>query len=233
LQALPITLRTSFLTGLAVLGILSVSVAGCAAEPADEAGAEGEVEEVADNVDALRSGGFSSADMVKIPAPAGMPEPWDQPASTGWFGMNGKCGPTAVANMLRLYGREVSPAQAEGEGVRWIIGTTTWRIRRYFDSHQADLGCTFEQPEDGAAFLRQELGAGHPVMIMYNVEEGHLQAHWVTAVALEGSGDDEHAIVMSWGRYYKMPLAPLVEAWRRVYGRRHPAVVCDQASAFL
>lgn len=209
---------------IAVLGLLAV--AGCGAPEDDE-------EEAADAAaDELRSAPLSSGDMRRVAQPAGMPKPWDQPDSTGWFDERGKCGPTAVANTLRLYWIDVSPEEADRAGVHWAIGTMGRQIVRYLDDHHPELGCSLEHPQDGAAFLRKELAGGHPVMVWFNTEGG-LSSHWVTAVGVVGKGAEEDVIVMSWGRYYAIRMSKLVTAWRNVYGIRNPAVVCDERTQLL
>lgn len=189
-------------------------------------------EERAATTEALQSPGLANADMVPVKTPRGMPEVWDQPDSTGVFEERGKCGPTAVANLLKLYGKEVSPAQADKDGVNWLVGTRGINVRDYLQRKHPSLGCTLEHPEDGAAFLRRELDAGHPVMVWFNTS-GLLQSHWVTVVGHLGAGANEIAIVMSWGRYYKVAMPKLVEAWENVYWIRHPSIVCDAKTNYI
>ena len=208
---------------MVTVGLLGAS--GCAdAEDVDD--------ETSETADELRSEPLGMSDMRRIAQPAGMPKPWDQPDSTGWFDERGKCGPTAVANTLRLYWIDVSPEEADRAGVHWAIGTMGRQIERYLVNHHPELGCSLEHPRDGAAFLRSEIAAGHPVMVWFNTEGGW-SSHWVTAVGVVGKGADEDVIVMSWGRYYAIKMTKLVSAWRNVYGIRHPAVVCDARTQLL
>jgi hypothetical protein len=219
-----------------VLKVLSITVCAalsmtaCVASDVEEQ--DEDEDELESTADELQSSPFVRRNMKLIARPSGMPAPWAQPDPTGQFGQNGKCGATAVANTLRLYGIEVSPQKAEDNGVRWFIGATTRQIEPYFDKHHPRLGCSTEHPEDGAAFLRREIRAGHPVMVWYNVE-GTLSSHWVTAVGVRGSGASEEAIVISWGKYFAMPMKALVDAWRQVYGQRHPSVVCDATTKMV
>lgn len=177
--------------------------------------------------DELQSTPLATSDMTRIRTPAGMPEVWDQPDSTGWLEERGKCGPTAVANTLRLYGIEVSPKDADRDGVHWVVGSRGIIVEKYLVDHHPRLGCSLEHPQDGAAFLREKVAGGHPVMVWYNTAGGFLQSHWVTVVGVRGEGANEAAIVMTWGGYYTIPMAKLVKAWRNVYWIRHPSVVCD------
>lgn len=208
------------------LTVCILSVAACAA-PSEEPEALGASE------DALTSTPLRDADMKKIPRPAGMPAAWVQPDSTGWLEERGKCGPTAVANTLRLYGIEVSPQEADRNGVHWWVGSRGINVEAYMQEKHPQLGCTLEHPTDGKAFLRRELAAGHPVMVWYNAEGSFLASHWVTVVGLRGQGADELAIVMSWGSYYTIPLDKLDAAWRNVYWIRRPSVVCDVKTTHL
>lgn len=182
--------------------------------------------------DALQSSPLASNMMTRIATPAGMPTPWDQPDSGGWFDERGKCGPTAVANALKLYGIDVSPAQADADGVNWLIGSRGINVESYMKRKHPRLGCTLEHPVDNGAFLRTELDAGHPVMLWFNTEGG-FSSHWVTAVGHRGRGAAEVAIVMSWGRYYSIPMDKLLAAWRNVYGIRSPSVVCDAKTSLI
>lgn len=198
------------------------TVTACASEEATEA-----EDDAASTEDELQSAPLSQRDMTKIKTPPGMPEPWDQPDSTGWLEERGKCGPTAVANTLRLYGIEVSPKDADRDGVHWVVGSRGINIEKYMHEKHPRLGCTLEHPKDGPAFLRSELAAGHPVMVWYNTAGGVLQSHWVTVVGIRGTGENERAIVMSWGGYYTIPMDKLDRAWRNVYWIRRPSIVCD------
>ncbi len=185
-------------------------------------------EEQGATADELQSPPLAQSDMKRIKAPAGMPVPWDQPDSTGLFDERGKCGATAVANVLKLYGdTDVSPAKADADGVRWWVGARGINIEAYFRQKQPQLGCTLEHPEEGPGFLRAHLDAGHPVMVWFNMSSGFLGSHWVTVVGHRGTGAAEVAIVMSWGAYYTIPMSKLDAAWRNVYAIRRPSVVCS------
>ncbi|MDF2691890.1 MAG: hypothetical protein K0S65_273 [Labilithrix sp.] len=205
---------------------MALTATACAAETEDD---ETSVEATADE---LQSAPLADKDMRPIATPAGMPKPWNQPDSTGWFDEKGRCGPTALANLLRLYWIDLSPEKAYESGVRWVIGTMGKQIIDYLDEHEPELGCTLEHPKDGAAFLRSEIAGGHPVLVWYNTQ-GQLSSHWVTAVGTRGKGVAEEVIVMSWGRYYSIPMTKLVAAWRNVYGIRNPSIVCDDRTVLM
>lgn len=183
-------------------------------------------EAVEGSEDALQSPPLADADMKPIARPPGMPAVWAQPDSEGTFGERGKCGPTAVANLLRLYGTEASPDTVDDQGVHWWIGTRGVSIRDWFAEAHPELGCTLEHPTDGPKFLREELAGGHPVLVWFNMEGG-LQSHWVTVVGVRGSGAGEEVVVMSWGRYYATSMKKLDDAWRNVYWVRRPSIVCS------
>lgn len=199
--------------------ILLAALVGCGVEQAED-------EETEATADALQSPPMAQSEMKKIPIPAGMPAAWEQPDSTGWFDERGKCGPTAVANTLRLYGKEVSPAQADHDGVNWLVGTRGINIEPYLQRQHPELNCTLEHPTDGPAFLRKSVDGGHPVMVWFNMSGGFLGSHWITVVGRRGAGANERAIVMSWGDYYEVPMSKLDAAWRNVYAIRRPSIVC-------
>lgn len=223
--------RTSFVSRLtqvaplAFIGALAMgSATGCASEQEEEI-------DDADSAMSLQSAPIANGDMRKIARPAGMPLVYQQPDSTGWFDEKGKCGPTAVANTLRLYWIDVTPEQADKDGAHWIIGTMGRQIAGYMNNFHPELGCTLEHPDDGGPWLRKQLDTGHPVMVWFNTEG--FTSHWVVAVGHRGTGDKEVAVVMSWGNYYEINFKKFVEAWRNVYGIHNPSVVCKDTTQLL
>jgi hypothetical protein len=183
--------------------------------------------------DELQSAPLPNGDWQRIRAPAGMPAPWAQPDTTGFFDQHGKCGPTAVANTLKLYGLDVSPAQADHDGVHSLVGTSGIKIESYLQEKYPRLGCILEHPQDGLAFLRSHLDAGQPVMVWFNMAGGFLGSHWATVVGHRRSRGAEVAIVMSWGEYYTIPMSHLEAAWENVYGYRRPSVVCKAQTKLI
>lgn len=222
---MPLPKLAAFLKTLSTMAVVASMTMGAAACAATEEEEDADVD-LADEQAALTSPPITEADMKRIAKPAGMPDVWNQPDSTGFFDERGKCGPTAVANTLRLYGKEISPAAADAAGVHWIIGTRGQDIERYLQRDHAGLGCTLEHPESGGRFLRDSIAQGHPVMIWF-MSGSNMNSHWVVAVGKRGMGANEQVIVMSWGRYYAIPMTKLLASWRNVYGIRNPAVVCD------
>lgn len=217
--------RSSRLRTCLAIAFAAFAVTACAAETEDET-------PPAQTEDELQSSPLARSMMKDHATPKGMPKPWDQPDSTGWFGEGGKCGPTATANLLKLYSINVSPQDADEDGVHWLIGTRGVQIRDYLKQHHAQLGCTLEHPTDGPTFLRNQIAGGHPVLVWYNTEGG-FSSHWVAAVAIEGTGNNEQVVVMSWGKYFSIPMKTLDAAWRNVYGIRRPSVVCTRTSPVL
>jgi hypothetical protein len=210
---------------LLTVGILALATAACAAEEPLE-------ETPAATQDDLQFGEpLVDTDMKKIATPAGMPKPYEQPDSTGWFGARGKCGPTAVANALLLYWISVTPQEADADGVHWLIGTMGSQIQSYMKREHPELGCSLVHPTDGASFLRSRVSTGHPVLVWFNIDG--LDSHWVVAVGTRGTGAAEEVIVMSWGAYYAISMTKLVGAWRNVYGIHNPSVVCEDTTVLM
>ena len=89
----------------------------------------------------LRSAPLDDSDMVLIPQPPGMPRGWDQPNSTGVFQEHGKCGPTALANELLLYGISETPDELFDEGVQFAVGTLPFEIEDWLAANDPQLGC--------------------------------------------------------------------------------------------
>lgn len=214
--------------GSASAALALVCACSATAAPAD-ATDDGEIEATAD---ALQSSPLTQGEMVRFAAPAGLPTPWPQPDSTGLFDERGKCGPTAVSNLLRLYGTDLSPADADRSGVHWWIGTRGITIRDWLTEKHPRLGCTLEHPHDGPGFLRDHLGRGQPVLLWFNTAGGY-NSHWVTAVGITGAGAGERVVVMSWGRYYTIAMDKLDAAWRNVYWIRRPSIVCDAQTTLM
>ena len=210
-----------------VMGLVLASVSGCAAPPEED-----DSTIAADEASALTSPPLGESDMVPIGKPAGMPDVWGQPDAEGFLDARGKCGPTAVANVLRLYGIEVSPPEADRDGAHWYVGARDVDLLDYMQGHHAQLGCGIEHPANGGRFLRDSLATGRPVMIVFMFGNG-LQSHWVAAVGRRGKGADEKIIVMSWGQYYTIPMAKLLASWRNVYGTRNTTVVCDATTSHI
>jgi hypothetical protein len=209
--------------GCVSLALACTLVSACAAETTDDA----------DSSEAdLQSSPLGDSDLVPYPHPGGMPNVWAQPDSSGFFEEGGKCGPTAVANLLRLYKIERSPTTLDAEGVHWVVGTRGITIRDWLDAHAPSLGCTLEHPTDGPSFLHDHLAAGHPVLVWFNMQGG-LASHWVTAVGIVASNTGPRVVVMSWGRYYSIDLAKLDAAWRNVYLIRRPSIVCAAKTKLL
>lgn len=218
-------MRASLLKGLVTAALTALALSACSTETDDA----DDTSDTGSTNDELRSAPLNDKDMVAIDTPAGMPTPWKQPDSEGWFGERGKCGPTALANELKLYGVEMSPDQADDAGVHWLVGTLQFQIDGYMKKHHPELGCRASYPWDGAKALRGQIDAGHPVMVWFNTDGGW-SSHWVVAVGHHGSGDAEKVIVMSWGRYYEIPMKKLDDASKWVYGLRHPTVICEKTT---
>lgn len=213
---------------LALAAALAASaLTGCAADPGSEDSTGETGEASSDTATAL-----AQSEMKPYATPAGLPKPWEQPDSTGLFEERGKCGPTAVANTLKLYAIDFSPIQADEAGVHSLVGTTALEIEAYLAMHHWDLDCSIQHPKNGPTFLRDNLSQGHPVMLVF-MTGANMGSHWVTAVGTVGQGANEQVIVMSWGRYYAIPMQKLEAAWRNVYGLRRPSVVCTKPTTLV
>jgi len=170
-------------------------------------------------------------DMVGISAPADAVASWAQPDSEGTFDQYGYCGATAASNLLRWYGKEVSPSSAIDDGCWSYIGTRAPTLAAYLKRHHSELGCSYETLgfyDDGLATLRQSLEAGRPVIVQFMT--GSLNAHWVTVIGVQGAGDDPQIVVMSWAGFYTLQWSRLQDAWRRAWGGYYPHIVCDSVS---
>lgn len=170
-------------------------------------------------------------DMVSISAPPDAVGSWHQPDSEGTFDQYGYCGATAAANLLRWYDKEVSPQTAIDDGCWSWIGTTASDLGEYFEENHSELGCSYKTLDfyaDSLATLRDSLSAGKPVIIQFMT--GSLNAHWVTAIGVQGAGADPKIVVMSWGGFYTLQWSKLQDAWRRAWGGYYPYIICDAVS---
>jgi hypothetical protein len=169
--------------------------------------------------------------MSEISAPPDAVGSWAQPESEGIFGQNGYCGATAASNLLRWYGKEVSPRQAINDGCWSYIGTRPSTLAAYLQNKHAELGCsyrTFSWDADALGALRAAIAAGHPVLIEFMT--GQLDAHWVTVIGLRGPDQDPQLVVMSWASFYTLQWSEVMDAWRNAWGGYYPHIYCDAVS---
>lgn len=166
-------------------------------------------------------------DMTEVDRPTGARDSWDQPDSQGWFDQYGYCGATAASNLLRVYGQEVSPQEAIDAGAWSWVGTRPATLAAYLRGHHADLECALRTATSDAAalaLLREDAASGTPVVVLFMT--GKLNAHWVTVIGVEGTGDDTKVLVMSWGSYYSIAWSDLGDAWRAAYSGPYPHIRC-------
>ncbi len=217
------------LAAAASLAGLALVVGGCAVADEDEASVG-----ASDHAMTSAAKGLQASEMRVIAPPRGLPRAWPQPDSDGWFDERGKCGPTAVANLLRLYGKDgVSPDAAYDAGVRWWVGSRPPDLGGYLDRKHRDLGCRITFAPDGPALLRAAVATDRPVLAWFRTEG--LSSHWVAVAGVRGpaSSPTEEVVLLSWGRYYAVPMTRFAEAWDSVYGFRNPAIVCSARSPVL
>jgi hypothetical protein len=155
-----------------VLAAGLTALVGCADE---QATLDEQAETVSDNME------IESKDFVRIATPRGMPRAWVQPPSKGWLGERGMCGPTALANTLRLFGIEKSPETVYQEGGHSIVGTTPHKMEAFMSEHHEALRCDSARIDDGKALLLSALRNKHVVNILLSGLDG-FGMHWVTVV---------------------------------------------------
>ncbi len=83
----------------------------------------------------LQSAPIANGDMKKVARPAGMPIPYQQPDSTGWFDEKEQVRPDRrgqhAAASIGSGGRHAE--QADRDGAHWIVGTMGRQIESYMD----------------------------------------------------------------------------------------------------
>lgn len=173
-----------------------------------------------------------SVPMEEISKPENrLPDAWEQPAASF---MDGKCGITGVANMLRMYGVEKDPKELDSYDFRsWGPGMRSDKFKENLNllSQKNFSACSLSATADGLATLRKHLDEGKPVAIQFMT--GPTNAHWVVVSGIKDEKNGTELQVMSWGAYYKIKWDDLAEPWKRGYGGPYPHVVCDSASNLL
>ncbi|NJL99049.1 MAG: hypothetical protein HC924_09655 [Synechococcaceae cyanobacterium SM2_3_2] len=171
--------------------------------------------------------------LTRIPKPqANWPDTWDQPCGTL---MDGKCGLTAVANMLRWYGAEISPKSLDKRRYRsWGPGLRRDKFAE--DMNQLWPGSGFQSRDIPNGYcplriLRGHINAGRPVAINYMTNS--LAAHWVVVVQVSDEEDNPLLVVQSGGGYHQTRWLDIQDAWRRGWGGEYPHVVGSQPAAHL
>jgi hypothetical protein len=175
----------------------------------------------------------SSSDFHFVTRPAGMPEAWQQPDSEGEFNRYGKCGQTAIANMLRLNSLELSPKEIFDGGVRSLIGLFPSEMEKYFTAATPQLNPKngHGDSEEPLQTLKDHLTKKHAVAIVMGVDG--LNAHWVNVVGIRGeSSPDPRLVIQTWGRYAELNWSVVEKNWRRVltFGS-YPYVVLETPAA--
>jgi len=155
------------------------------------------------------------------------PDVWKQLDGTI---MDGKCGVTGVANMLRLYGIEKDPKDIDKSQYRsWGFGLGASKFAedmtalgdgKKFSARQID-----DSKEDPLKVLRDNLAAGKPVAICYMT--GRLEAHWVVVTGVNEGQDGPQLTVMSSGNYFTMKWNEVKYQWSRGWGGPYPYIVGD------
>jgi hypothetical protein len=158
---------------------------------------------------------------------------WPQPPDEGWFGQYGYCGPTAVANLLRLHGIEKSPRTAIDQGCWSFIGTSPGVMVRYLQREHPSLDCDHRVVPGNANpldVLRVLLDADHPPIILFG--NGGLKSHWVVVTGVSVDKRGTWVEYMSEGDFVASRWTDLQPRWESVYGFRYPLIACAATSRF-
>lgn len=162
---------------------------------------------------------------------AGLPDAWGHPPSTK---MDGKCGITGVANMLRFYDVEKAPIDIDCSRYRsWGPGM---RSDKFAENLTELSGKKFNSRciDDGANpldVLKQNLKDGKPIAIQYMTSPTN--AHWVVVTGVADGKNGPELQVQSWGAYHKVEWKNIQDNWKRGYGGPYPYVVGEESSVKL
>lgn len=187
--------------------------------------------------------GVAKSDDVKltqVAKPSGLPDAWKHPDDTSL--LDGKCGLTAVSNLLRLYKIEVDPASIDESRFRsWGPGLRRDKFAEDMNELAKELefeSRNLEDDTDALSRLERYIAEGKPVAIMYmtNKEAPSVEAHWIVVVAIRRTSDQPRnpkLVVQSWGKYHEVEWNEISGAWKRGYGGSYPHVVGKAASPYL
>ncbi len=166
--------------------------------------------------------------LKSISRPAGYPKSWKTPETTI---LDGKCGITAVSNMLRWYGVEKNPSDLDKSEYRsWGPGLRVDKFASNMEklTGKSFLSKTVEDGTDPLETLRGHLKDGKPVAIEYMC--GSTSAHWVIVTSVSDDKNNPELVVQSWGGYYSVKFDEIKDGWRRGYGGPYPYVVGNEAA---
>lgn len=162
-----------------------------------------------------------------------LPKPHGQPSGSY---LDGKCGVTAAANLLKLYGKNHSPSDLDTFDNRsWGPGMRADKLAEVTTDHadQTFLSLTIPPGVDALKVLRGLVNSGKPVAIQYLVyEELSTNAHWVVVTDIDNSKDPKIRM-MSWGKYIEMEWSVLKDQWERAWGGPYPYVVGEEPSSLM
>ncbi|MBL8871499.1 MAG: hypothetical protein JNK90_17115 [Planctomycetaceae bacterium] len=177
--------------------------------------------------------------LIRTEKPKGFPDAWDHPQDTSL--LDGKCGLTAVSNLLRLYGIEVDPKDIDQAKYRsWGPGLRRDKFAEDMNVLAEGKGFEskcIEEGVDALGVVESYLADGKPFAIMYmtNKKSPSVEAHWVVVVAILPSEEPKNPklIVQSWGEYHEVEWNEIAGSWKRGYGGDYPHVVGDSSSPYL
>jgi hypothetical protein len=157
-----------------------------------------------------------------------LPDAWNHPPSTK---MDGKCGITGVANMLRFYDIEKDPKDLDYS--RYRSFGPGLRINKFSENLNELSGkkfnsCCIDDGSDPLDVLRKNVKDGKPVAIQYMTSPTN--AHWVVVTGVTEGKNGAELQVQSWGAYHKVEWDKIKDNWKRGYGGPYPYVVGDEAS---
>jgi hypothetical protein len=200
--------------------VIAPAVSGCSGDdPADGQPA-----------DTTSESAIEPEDYRTFKAPSSWPSPWKMPEATGIAGAEGKCGSTALANLLKFLPGEKSPTPAELAelGAKDWIGTAPWTMKDVLHdvgSKRGLSGCGAfilgGSDADAWAWLNGSLRNGSPFVAL--IDYSFLKLHYVTVVG----ATEQDVIIMDEG-YFKLKKSIFMNAWRHpleVY--RHFVAACD------
>lgn len=131
---------------------------------------------------------------------------WEQPASRGIAGWEGRCGQTAAANLLTIRGTKwVSPQQvidSAWDGTPGSKPATLLRAVRKLGPNRGtpDFKLTYDKSLSGVS-------PSKPIVILLQWDS--VQLHWVTLV----SATSTKVRFNHWGRSQEMPRKEFDERW--------------------
>jgi hypothetical protein len=163
--------------------------------------------------------------------PGSWPTVWEQPPSTGFQGRQGRCGPTALANLFQFLpvDNHLTPTEFIGAGAESFIGTAPRTMTQVLKAEAEKEGITDclsfalnSDDESSWRWVNLSLANNRPFIALINF--GANQLHYVTVV-----GATANDVIVMDDAYWLIPRRRFMDAWWP-FNINHPVWTCTSPS---